>query len=173
MSVFNLFKVFLLLAFLVSCRNDAEQKNVNQITGNYRLLKINVSEPVDYNADGIFETDITKYFICSPTLTINKEGTMKYPSININIENYIMEMGTGYMIKYETAECESPIYNATYIDNDEYVLIDTEWGDKLTFYKKDSNILYSKFNYANLVVQDNSGHKILKRVNLEFQYIKN
>ena len=32
---------------------------------------------------------------------------MKYPSININIENYIMEMGTGYMIKYETAECES------------------------------------------------------------------
>ena len=35
--------------------------------------------------------------------TINKEGTMKYPSININIENYIMEMGTGYMIKYETA----------------------------------------------------------------------
>ena len=84
-----------------------------------------------------------------------------------------MEMGTGYMIKYETAECESPIYNATYIDYDEYVLIDTEWGDKLTFYKKDSNILYSKFNYANLVVQDNSGHKILKRVNLEFQYIKN
>ena len=49
---------------------------------------------------------LIKYFICSPTLTINKEGTMKYPSININIENYIIFQMGNDMIKYETAECE-------------------------------------------------------------------
>ena len=77
--MFSIYLKFFATGFLVSCRNDAGAKNVNQITGNYRLFKINVSEPADYNADGIFETDITKHFICSPTLTINKEGTMKIP----------------------------------------------------------------------------------------------
>ena len=164
---------FLLFIFLINCRNDSDnQTAVNQIFGNYKLLKVTVSEPVDYNADGIFETDVTNYFSCTPKLIINNDGTMKYPSININIANYSMEMGTGYMISYETPECESPIYNATYEIFENYISVSTEWGDNLTFNKKDKNIFYSNFNSAYLVCPDNSGHKILKRVNLEFQYIK-
>ena len=164
---------FLLLFLLINCRSDSDQTTINQISGNYKLLRVTVSEPVDYNADGIFETDVTNYFSCAPKLIISNDGTMKYPSININIANYSMEMGTGYMISYETPECESPIYNAIFKNFENNISVYTEWGDNLTFYKKDSNILYSNFNSANLVIEDSSGHKILKRVSLEFQYIKN
>lgn len=173
MKIIKLLKYSLLLTFLVNCRNDSEQANINNISGNYTLLKVSASEPVDYNADGILETDITKYFYCNPSLKINKDGTMKYPSITINIPNYSMEMETGYMISYETPECQSPIYNAIFKNFENNILVSTEWGDHLTFYKKGSNILYSNFNSANLVIKDISGHKILKSVSLEFQYIKN
>ncbi len=154
-----------------SCNNDREEES-NFLEGRYRFMKVTSNIPVDYNADGIFETDLTEYFKCRPALTFQKNGKMTYPSINVVIQNITIALGSGYVLEYEIPACETPEYNATYSVSQDKINVSTEWGDNHTYQLK-NGIIVSNFNQANLVVDDGNGNKILERVNLEFQYSKN
>ena len=61
-----------------------QEEQVTFLEGQYKVLKVTSEIPVDYNADGVFETDLTPYFTCNPSLTFQKNGTLSYPSINIS-----------------------------------------------------------------------------------------
>ncbi len=157
--------------FLISCNKDRDDETPF-LEGKYRFVKVTSEIPVDYNADGIFETDLTEYFSCKPSLTFQKDGTMKYPSINVVIENITIALGSGNVLEYELAACATPEYNATYSLSGNAINCSTEWGDQLT-YQIENNTITSHFNQADLVVQDENGNKILKRVPLTFQFSKN
>ncbi len=159
-----------LCLFFNSCKSDRDDDN-KALEGRYKFLKVTSDTPVDYNADGTFETDLTSYFKCRPALTFQKNGAMTYSSININIENYTVTFD-GEVLAYETPACEAPEYKAKYSVSSDKIITDTEWGDKLTYQIKD-DIIISNFNNAQLVIDGGNGKKIFKRVNLEFQYSKN
>ena len=160
------------LIFIGCSRDSDKEEEVPFLEGKYKVLKVTSEIPVDYNADGVFETDLTPYFTCNPSLTFQKNGTLSYPSINISISNLSFELYTGYLIEYETPVCETPQYSATYTMSSDLITMSTEWGDLLTLQLR-NGILISNFNYADLAVDAGNDRKILKRVQLEFQYSKN
>lgn len=165
---------WILSIFLIfnGCSRDSDKEEEVFLEGKYKVLKVTSEIPVDYNADGVFETDLTPYFTCNPSLTFQKNGTLTYPSINISIRNYSVELYTGYLVEYETPFCEAPQYSATYTMSSDLISMSTEWGDQLTFQLR-NGILISNFNFSYLAVDAGNGRKMLKRVSLEFQYSKN
>ncbi len=154
------------------CSRDSDKEEEVFLEGKYKVLKVTSEIPVDYNADGIFETDLTPYFTCNPSLNFQKNGTLTYPSINISIRSYAVELYTNYLIEYETPVCEAPQYSAIYTMSSDLISMSTEWGDQLTFQLR-NGILISNFNDSYLAVDAGNGRKMLKRVELEFQYSKN
>lgn len=167
------FCILSICLIFIGCSREIDQEKEDVfLEGKYKVLKVTSEIPVDYNADGVFETDLTPYFTCNPSLTFQKNGTLSYPSIYINIQNYSVELYTGYLVEYETPFCETPQYSATYTLSSGLITMSTEWGDLLTLQLR-NGILISNFNYADLAVDAGNGRKTLKRVQLEFQYSKN
>ncbi|GEM_PF-2627736 len=166
---FWILSIFLIFS---GCSRDSDKEEEVFLEGKYKVLKVTSEIPVDYNADGVFETDLTPYFTCNPSFTFQKNGTLTYPSVNISIRNYSVELYTGYLVEYETPFCEAPQYSATYTMSSDLISMFTEWGDQLKLQLK-NGIIISNFNQADLAVDAGKGRKILKNVKLEFQYSKN
>ena len=166
---FCILSIFLIFS---GCSRDNDKEEEVFLEGKYKVLKVTSEIPVDYNADGVFETDLTPYFTCNPSLTFQKNGTLTYPSINISIRSYAVELYTNYLVEYETPFCEAPQYSATYTMSSDLISMFTEWGDQLKLQLK-NGIIISNFNQADLAVDAGNGRKTLKNVKLEFQYSKN
>ena len=93
---FCILSIFLIFS---GCSRDNDKEEEVFLEGKYKVLKVTSEIPVDYNADGVFETDLTPYFTCNPSFNFQKNGTLTYPSVNISIRNYSVELYTGYLVE--------------------------------------------------------------------------
>lgn len=65
---------------LFSCSNEDDVNNTeelptySEIAGNYRLVSLTSNYPIDYNADGSYETNLLGYVSCNSSIKILEEG---------------------------------------------------------------------------------------------------
>jgi hypothetical protein len=157
---------------LISCSSD-NSNPYNDIAGNYTLKSVTTDVAVDYNADGIFENDITPYISCSSNLNIMGNGEVAWIGMSLQHSSCSIELNTGNIVDYSSCNCNTAASNYTGSiteNNNQHIMILSMFNQNVELVKS-GNKLILKDN-STLVVKENNVLK-LKSITINYGYQKN
>jgi hypothetical protein len=162
----------IMLALILSCSAD-NSNPYNDIAGNYTLKSVTTNEAVDYNADGIFENNITSYITCLSNLNIMGNGEVSWIDMTLEHSSWSMEVNTGNITDYSPCNCNTQASNYTGSiteNNNQHIMILSMFNQNVELVKS-GNMLILKDN-STLVVKENNVLK-LKSITVNYTYQKN